>query len=305
MTSVVMQPGTVGYDAAGFKGVHDFAPFPCDWLSLYLGFGNGVSRSTVEAAWRAGKPVMLNCEGASDAGLGGAAKGTSYATQAIQWATGLGFDFLSPIIFSFVDFSPTAAQFPAIDACHHAMVDTMESRPKGAYVPKNYGDHLINQPWWPADAPLWHWAGDHAVPTTWTWVQQLLSQKIINGVTVDQNNLIQPMNFWSGDGPDPIDPQEDDVLTDDDKAWLSTMVQTEVFTQVLGLWREQEILNTLQSGAQLALSTDETKAMVQAAVAAALAANPGTGGGNTQQEIEDACSLAIEAHILTFLKQSS
>jgi hypothetical protein len=263
MTSVVMQPGTVGFDAAGFKGVTNFAPFPCDWLSFYLDKLYGVTRKTVEAAWRADKPVMLNYEGTSSAGLGGAATGRLYAQNALRVAPTLGFDFLSPIIFSFVDFGPTVAQFPVLDDCHKAMVDTMAGRPAGAYLPKNYGDHLVQQSWWPQDAPLWHWAGDRAMPSAWTWVQQRFGQKTYAGVTVDVNDLFKPMRFWNGDGPDTLDPVEDDVLTDADKAWFEETIQRIVFEQVLGLWREPEIHNYLVEH-----TTPDLNQIAQAVVAA-------------------------------------
>lgn len=225
MTSVLLAPRCWGMDAAGFRRFTDFARVKAagaDWVSLYIDGNNGVNRPVVEAAWSAGLRVMLNFELYEQAAKYGYDQGVIHARRAMFAATDLGFLGESPLIFSGADFNPTAAQLPAVLDYHRALVDTYTLGPGGAYGPRSVLERLSQQPWWPADWPLWHWGGDglttgpDGLPTyyfPWAWVKQGPGGSYFNatvGLQVDNNLLLKPMRFWTGYGPDkPLDP---DVL---------------------------------------------------------------------------------------------
>lgn len=231
MTSVLLQPGTDGLDAASFAKVRDFTAVAAagyDWLSLYLGGTYGVGTATIEAAWAAGLPIMWNYERDPKAGLGGAVAGRAAAITALHQGRDLGFDGDAAITFSLVDFGPTAVQLPTILDAHHALVDLLgpEAWIGGSYGPKIVLERLVQQSWWPDDWPLWHWGGDGFTRYDWAWAKQWFGAKPAElpapldrlhsraaiGYATDENTLLKPMRFWSGYGTDrDVDPTEDEM----------------------------------------------------------------------------------------------
>jgi hypothetical protein len=144
------------------------------------------------------------------------------ANLAINEAIDLGFLGEAPLVFSGTDFSPVAAQMPAVLDYHRGLVDvfTPHGWVGGAYGPRTVLTQLSTADFWPAGWPLWHWGGDGRTIYPWAWAKQWYGKSNANpphdntpiGITVDENTLLKPMLFWSGYGPDlPPDPPESGV----------------------------------------------------------------------------------------------
>lgn len=221
-------PSSWCVDGAGMKGVTNYVPV---WergfrgMSGYIAGRYDIPTANLEAWWALPDTWwMLNYERDPAAGLGGAPTGTAYAKDALARIRDKGHLRETALIFSFVDFGPTAAQFPVLDACHRAMVDVCltDTQTPGAYGPPSYLRHLAAQPWWPAGGVLWQWGGGGA-PEWWTTVKQAgpsSTPKIAHnlsgfGFTADENWLVTPMRGWAGYGIKPPPPQpsgDDDMI---------------------------------------------------------------------------------------------
>ncbi len=227
MTSVLVQPGTVGFDGVALSTLRDFSKVKAaggSWVSLYLGGTYGVKPYAIEAAWAAGLPVMLNYERLASDAKNGYPAGKKAAETAVAQATALGFHGEAPLPFSAADEHFTDLAGAGLDY-HRALVDVFT--PIGwvgaAYGFKEMLELLSRQDWWPDNWPLWHWGGDGSTIYPWTWVKQGPGGSYYDstiGMNVDKNTLYKPMPFWSGygaDEPDPIVPEEIDVTADEHK----------------------------------------------------------------------------------------
>ena len=234
MASVLLQPtfkpqgNCDGVDAVSLSVIRDFSIIANAgylWNSQYLGGTFGTHSYNIEASWRAGLPIMLNYERQPDAAKGGYPAGRLAAETAIRQAKELGFLGEAPIVFSGAD-----KYFPDLRGAgleyHRAIVDVMhwEGWAGGAYGFKAMLDLVAAADWWPADWPLWHWGGDGYAIQPWATVKQWYGQKPAHygdprdnsgiGFAIDENTLLKPMRFWSGYGPDHLEP--DTIQEDDD-----------------------------------------------------------------------------------------
>ena len=199
MSYVVLPAGATGVDAAGNLDSSAVKAAGRSFRVLYIVGHFAVGRDEVEECWNAGLSVMLNFELEPDAYLGGYAKGRSYALQALQLAEVLGWKGESPIPFSATD--TTVQDYGQADAFYKATVDVFAPFPaqSGAYGDEKYLDHLSRQSWLPSGFVLWQWMNNG--PTyPWATARQT-GRGSINGVSVDNNLVKKPFNFWSGDGP--------------------------------------------------------------------------------------------------------
>ncbi len=287
MTAVLVQPEAKGCDGVGLSTLRDFSKVRqagYQWVSLYLGGTYGVKPYAIEAAWAAGLPVMLNYERLASDAKNGYAAGQRAAQTALGQAQALGFHGEAPLPFSAADEHFADLAGAGLDY-HRALVDVLhpEGWVGGAYGFREMLALIAQQSWWPDNWPLWHWGGDGSTIYPWTWVKQGPGGSYYDstiGMNVDKNTLYKPMPFWSGYGTDKIDPVEDDVLTDDDKKWITSerlasearmtaVARQVVFDVVLGLWREPEIHN------YLTMHTDMDLNQIAAAVVAALPPDAG------------------------------
>ncbi len=221
MTSALVQPGVLGFDAANFAKFTAFdrvkgAPGEKDspnenlrgeFVSFYIGGDFGIGKAQLEAAWRNGLPVMPNFERNESAALGGYRAGMDHATTAVRQLHELGFLGECPVIFSGVDFGPVPSQFPQLDMYHRALVEHLEpiNWVGGAYGPKSYLQHLVQLEWWPSHWPIWHWGGDGSTVYPWAWVKQGPGPSYFNptiGFGVDDNVVHRAIPMWTGYGPD-------------------------------------------------------------------------------------------------------
>lgn len=217
-------PSSWCIDAAGMKGTTNYLPV---WqrgfrgMSGYIAGTYDIPQKCIDAWWDLPDTWwQLNYERDPRAGLGGAPVGAAYAKDGLRRIRDKGHLRETALIFSFVDFGPTAAQFPVIDACHRAMVDVClaDGQMPGAYGPPSYLRHLAVQPWWPAGGVLWQWGGGGA-PEWWTTVKQAgpFSTPAIAhdlsgfGFAADENWLVTPMKGWAGYGIHPQPGGNDDM----------------------------------------------------------------------------------------------
>lgn len=226
---------------------------------LYVANQYGTNRTAIERAWAAGLPVMLNYEGIADDAKNGYPAGVRAANKAIVEAKKLGFDGDCPLPFSAADQHFADLRGAGLDY-HRALVDVLTpiGWVGGAYGFKEMLELLAAQSWWPPDWPLWHWGGDGKTHYSWAWVKQGPGGSYWNetiGRQVDHNLLLKPMKFWSGDGPDPLDPQEEDMaLTDAELARIVSAVSADTRAQINGFLggdpahaREGEFSNNLRA----------------------------------------------------------
>lgn len=197
-------------DAAGMASTTNYVPVRLAGFRGQSGYTAGryaIAREHLEAWWEMGGWWMLNYELNPYAGLGGAELGHRYAQDFLQIAADLGHQGETALIFSLVDFGPTASQFPILDETHErVVVDLLDAgRDPGFYLPPVYGRHVAVQPWWPATGVLWQWAGA-GDPEWWTTVKQHYKpMKDVSGIpfAVDENYVHRPMLVWTGYGEDP------------------------------------------------------------------------------------------------------
>lgn len=228
MTAVLLQPGVDGIDSIHLSRLQDWSPIATakyPWASVYIGGDYGVISSAVEAAWRAGIVLNPNFERLPDAAKRGYSEGVRHARLAISQLLELGFLGEAPVIFSGSDTGFTDAELPAAMDYHRALVDVLApiGWKGGAYGLRKVMEKLVQQPWWPADWPIWHWGGDGYNIWWWAWVKQWYGRKPvempdpyderhdISGIpfAIDENTLFKPMEFWSGYGPVPPSPRRD------------------------------------------------------------------------------------------------
>jgi hypothetical protein len=185
---------TIDYQAvanAGFYGA-----------VLYVGNQYGATVDDVRECFHAGLRVLPNREGSPSAYLGGYAMGRSEALTSLdicvnQWGWA---PSDSPLVFSGTD--TTVLDTFKADAYYRGAFDVLADvgGTIGAYGPAAYLRHLSTLSWVTESVVLWHWAGDSALPQTWTDVQQDLGQITVGGATVDTNRVIQPIRMWTGFG---------------------------------------------------------------------------------------------------------
>lgn len=224
MTSILVLPEALGFDAASFKNVTNFARVKGapgeagspnqdrhgEFVSLYIGGNHGISRTQLEAAWAVGLPVMPNFERAEDAAVHGYPTGRDHALTCMQQLEGLGFQGESPVIFSGADSGIDANEMPAVMEYHRALVENFRWV-GGAYGPRNVLERLAQADWWPDHWPLWHWGGDGSTIYPWTWVKQGPGPSYFNltiGFGVDDNVVYRPIKMWSGYGADKLEPDD-------------------------------------------------------------------------------------------------
>lgn len=216
MTSALLQPDATMVDGVGLTELQDHsvvrdAGYVAE--SLYVGNRYGTNRTAIERAWAAGLPVMLNYEGIEDDAKNGYQAGKRAALDAIKEAQRLGFNGDCPLPFSAADKHFADIAGAGLDY-HRAVVDVFASEvgwDGGGYGFKEMLELLPQQDWWPPTWPLWHWGGDGKVRYSWAWVKQGPGGSYFNptiGIQVDHNTLLKPMRFWSGDGPDQLDPED-------------------------------------------------------------------------------------------------
>lgn len=223
MTAVILRgnggtgdPSSWCIDAAGMKTTTNYVPV---WergfrgMSGYIAGRYDIPTACIEAWWQLPDTWwMLNYELDPRAGLGGPSVGAAYARDGVSRIRDKGHRGESALIFSLVDFGPTADQFPLLDSTHEAVVDTCLSagQPVGFYLPPVYGRHVALMPWFPTTGVLWQWGGGGA-PEWWTTVKQagpsstppLQHDMTGFGFTADENYLVAPMAAWSGYGQSP------------------------------------------------------------------------------------------------------
>jgi hypothetical protein len=221
MTSVLLQPQCDGVDSINLSKLRDWSIISdagYTWAAVYIGGDYGVQGYAIKAAWDAGILLMPNYERNGGAAKGGYQVGKLAATTAIQQLEALGFQGECPVIFSGCDEGFENWQLPAAMDYHRAIVDVFTAKGwvGGSYGLKKVMELLPQQPWWPADWPIWHWGGDGFVIYPWAWVKQWYGKKPAilgdprdnSGIkfTVDENTQFIAMKFWSGYGADKIEP---------------------------------------------------------------------------------------------------
>lgn len=293
MTSIVMPPGSMGVDGVSLSTLRDFSKVReagFQWVSLYLGGNYGVKSYAIEAAWAAGLPVMLNYERSASDAKNGYPAGKRAAETALTQASALGFRGEAPLPFSaadehFVDLAGAGLDY------HRALVDvlTPQGWVGGAYGFREMLALIDKQGWWPATWPLWHWGGDGSTIYPWTWVKQGPGGSYFDktiGLQVDRNKLYKPMRFWSGYGPDHVDPQEDD-MTPAQEAKLDSVIAADAAILVglndimRVLWAEDQ-----ETKRSMYFASQETRTLIAQVIDMIRNLSLG-GGGVTPDQIAD------------------
>lgn len=226
MTSVLLaggagakDPAWYCVDGAGMGSTTNYVPV---WergfrgMSGYVTHNYDIPQKCIEAWWELPDTWwMMNVEGDPHAGLGGAAVGTAYATNGIARVRDKGHLRETALVFSLVDFGPTAPQFPILDETHRAVIDVCmaDGQMPGFYGPPVYLRHLAVMPWVPEGTVFWQWGGGGA-PEWWTTVKQAgpssdppLDHDMSGfGFGADENILWTPMAGWTGYGINPPHP---------------------------------------------------------------------------------------------------